>query len=376
MSKRLPKIHRLPKLIYIPAGIVCFCTGAYLWKSRYQNKRNLPKIKDPEFTGLRFIETQAPGSLENDSPKWYLTEDVLKAAEEARIHLTEHLHPNDIFVASFPKSGTTWISEVVYLLVTKLNYEDALRRNLEERVPFMEYVWPGVKTIAKSAPPRIIKTHLPFSFLPEEVQNGNVARTIYIVRDPRDVVVSFYHFLRCFTPAGYKNKEKVTGFVHRFMEDRLIYCPWDKHVQSYLYPATDLTVSGMKEKSVSFRPKVLLIRYEALKADPTAVVRQIESFILNTWTDGIGANKKPARLTDAQLKALVEHCSFSQMAKNPMTNFTWFKENGLWSCDESTGFMRRGIVGDHKSLLSEDEADSLVSKAKKSGLEWTLREIS
>lgn len=165
MYKRL-----FSKWMWIPAGVVWLCGGAYAWNTCHKD-RNITRIIDPEFTGLRFLQIQAPESSEKDSVKWYLTDDIVKAATEAQNYLAEHLHPNDVFVASFPRSGTTWISELVYLLVTKLNYEDALRYNIEERVPFMEYIWPGVRSIAKSTPPRVIKTHLPFPFLPREVSS-------------------------------------------------------------------------------------------------------------------------------------------------------------------------------------------------------------
>ncbi|VEL27201.1 unnamed protein product [Protopolystoma xenopodis] len=95
--------------------------------------------------------------------------ELAKGAAQARNYLAATLSPTDVILASYPKSGTTWISELVFLLVTRLNWSAALRDNLEARVPYLEYIWPGPKEIACRPSPRLIKTHLPFYELPEEV---------------------------------------------------------------------------------------------------------------------------------------------------------------------------------------------------------------
>ncbi|CAG9829241.1 unnamed protein product [Diabrotica balteata] len=46
--------------------------------------------------------------------------------------------PSDIFVISFPRSGTTWTQEMVWLLSNNLDYKKASQVNLKERFPFLE----------------------------------------------------------------------------------------------------------------------------------------------------------------------------------------------------------------------------------------------
>ena len=41
---------------------------------------------------------------------------------------------------SYPRSGTTWTQELVWLLANNLDYESAKSRLLTERFPFLEYV--------------------------------------------------------------------------------------------------------------------------------------------------------------------------------------------------------------------------------------------
>lgn len=45
---------------------------------------------------------------------------------------------DDVWVVTFPKCGTTWTQEMVWLLNNDLNYEYAKKMTLEERFPFLE----------------------------------------------------------------------------------------------------------------------------------------------------------------------------------------------------------------------------------------------
>ena len=67
----------------------------------------------------------------------------------------------DIFVASFPKSGTTWLQQVVYLLY---NPDDTSEESqiMEWKFPYLEHVYPGLNEIEnRLGDRRFIKTHLP-----------------------------------------------------------------------------------------------------------------------------------------------------------------------------------------------------------------------
>ena len=58
--------------------------------------------------------------------------------------LTTFLQDQDIFVASFPKSGTTWLQQVVYLLFHPDNPDSEL---MEWKFPYLEHVYPGKKVL-------------------------------------------------------------------------------------------------------------------------------------------------------------------------------------------------------------------------------------
>jgi hypothetical protein len=99
------------------------------------------------------------------------------------------LDPTDVVVATYPKCGTTWVQQIVHGLRTRgsMDFEE-----ISLVVPWIETA--GMMGIDLDAPqvarPRAFKTHLPWDMVPRG------GRNIYIVREPGDVLVSFYHFLK------------------------------------------------------------------------------------------------------------------------------------------------------------------------------------
>src|SRR2546428_8591396 len=89
------------------------------------------------------------------------------------------VRPNDVFLVSYPRSGNTWIRFLIGNLVCP---DDPVTfANVEQRIPSI-YTYPN-RVLRRL--PRILKSH--------EVFDPRYPRVIYIVRDARDVAVSFYH---------------------------------------------------------------------------------------------------------------------------------------------------------------------------------------
>lgn len=63
---------------------------------------------------------------------------------------------------------------------------------------------PGYEFIPNIQSKRFIKTHLPFSLLPPSIMNEQ-AKVVYVARNPKDVIVSYYHLSRLYRTTGYVN---------------------------------------------------------------------------------------------------------------------------------------------------------------------------
>jgi hypothetical protein len=152
--------------------------------------------------------------------------------------------PDDIFLVSYFRSGSTWSRFLFGNLIHQ--HEPVTFTNMERLVPTI-YDLPD--RILRRLP-RVLKSH--------ECFDPRYPRVIYIVRDPRDVAVSFYFFnLKVgIIPEGYPMDE----FVERFVVAKVVgYADrvgcWQDHVLSWV---------RLREGNSGFR----LVRYEDLLADP------------------------------------------------------------------------------------------------------------
>ncbi|KAK3793730.1 hypothetical protein RRG08_006551 [Elysia crispata] len=246
---------------------------------------------------------------------------------------TFDVREDDVWVITFPKSGTTWVQEIVYLLMNDLDTEKALKLNIDIRFPYFEFVEPGLQAIAEMPSPRLIKSHLPFSILPNQMKNKR-PKIIYIVRNPKDIVVSYYSFAIKFLKMVPFNGS-FEDYCQLFVSDKVDYGPWWKHVSEAWNRRDD--------------DNVLFLVYEDLHLDTGKHVREIANFL-----------GKP--VSDEQVDMIVKHCSFESMKQNNSVNYEWMKDAGI--ANKEVQFMRQGKVGDWKNHLSTEivrQLDDMVT---------------
>lgn len=255
------------------------------------------------------------------------------------------LQDDDVVIDSFPKSGTTWLQQIVWLI---LNGERAENdgQNMEQRFPYIEYEYPGLKEIAKLRSPRLMKSHLPYSCLPAGLEDG-CGKVIYIARNAKDVCVSYYHFYRMLSMVKYHGS--FTDFCKLFTSGRVAYGPWQDHVLDYWQHRHD--------------KNVLFLFYEDLHQKPEEMVRKIAEFLGRS-------------LTAEQISYVVRRTRFDVMKQDSSVNYSWWDELGMRLRSESQ-FMRKGVVGDWVNYFTDDvEAEVLeccVEPLQRQGLTFTDR---
>ena len=317
------RLHQLKVL-----WTVMFAGFGFIAYTKYQERKSRisrsKKIQTPLFKAKGFKLARYKNCI--------ILEDAVKNGLVESIEKFQ-LRDSDVICASFPKSGTTWLQQVVYLLMHPdedgSQKEGNVRDTLEHRVPYIEYPYPGLNEISKRKDPRIIKTHLPQHLLPT---NGK-GKVIYIVRDPKDVMVSYYFFARMLTQMSFEGN--LEDFALQMMQDRVPYGPYFDHLV------------GFKMAAQAEDQRYLIVKYENMKKNPKTAIKEIAEFL-------------DIKTSEELLTKIEKETSFDKMKSNPVTNYQHWDEWGLRNPEESE-FMRKGQVGDHKNHFSPELQDS-VSK--------------
>lgn len=267
---------------------------------------------------------------------------------ENEIEEIEHMdiRDDDIWVCSFPRSGTTLTQEMVYLIQT-LDFDTASRKQLDERFPPIDFkddrypYYKGIKAIEEMKSPRMIKSHFHHFLLPEQLQKGK-GRIIYVSRNPKDVAPSFYK-LGLYGGELLEENKTFNQFIDSFVEGTEYACPWTRHVLEYWERRND--------------GHVLFLKYNDIIRDKPTVIRQIAKFLGRS-------------LTDEDVARIAEHCHVDNMRDNPMVNGSYWNDFKQTNRDGGR-FINKGISGSWKEKLTPEQSkkiDTLLLYVEKFGL--------
>jgi hypothetical protein len=181
------------------------------------------------------------------------------------------IFPDDVYIVSYPRSGNTWTR---FLLGNLLYPDSATFSNIEFRVA--EIYFNPDHVLRRLPRPRLLKSH--------EAFHPNYPHVICIVRDPRDVAVSFYH--HNVKAKNIADTYPIDEFIPRFI--RAEFDPWwgswGDNVMSWI---------AMRQESDTF----LSLRYEDMKANPQEELAKIASFLQRSGFPNIDNSAK--KLTEA-----------------------------------------------------------------------------
>eukprot|EP00092_Neocalanus_flemingeri_P007301 GFUD01007883.1.p1 GENE.GFUD01007883.1~~GFUD01007883.1.p1 ORF type:complete len:334 (-),score=84.53 GFUD01007883.1:170-1171(-) len=252
------------------------------------------------------------------------------------------LREDDIWIVTYPKTGTTWTQETVWMLVNDVDKEAG---NVPQvvRSPFLEascvmsldhlksldmqpddpillkVIEDPIEYAKNMTGRRVLKTHLPMEFLPPKLIEK--CKVIYVARNPKDTAVSYYK--HNVTVPGHGLVGTFEDFITFFEEGLHVFGSYWHHV-----------LSGWKEKDHS---NVKFLWFEDMKKDQKAVIEELCRFLDHPLSPG-------------KIDALVSHVKFENMSKNPMAN-------PLAGLKTNTKFMRKGEVGDWKNFFTSERSN-------------------
>lgn len=248
----------------------------------------------------------------------------------------------DVFVTTYPRSGTTWTEQMVHLL---LNEGEQGEQRLTDAVPWLETLPHrpgGMIEFLKSLPrPRRFTCHLPHPLMPP--LHDKTARIIYVARNPKDVAISTY----------FHNQSKL-GYEGT----------WEEHFQEFLHgdvgfgPYFDHILPWWQASQKDSR--ILFMKYEEMKHDHAGGVAKLASFL-------------NLEASPQLIDTVVAQSSFQSMQSGETTNFDWIPQKA-----GKPKHFRKGDIGDWRNHFTAEQSqqmdDVFIRKMKGSGLQFDFGE--
>merc|ERR1712136_405734 len=241
-----------------------------------------------------------------------------------------------VLLATFAKTGTTWVTEILRQLLYGRNEEtDELSKLVNKVHGYIEYGPPEKYDFFSRIPMerKLIPTHLPAELVNVEKLMKNNAKFIYVTRNPKDTAASLYKFLH-----SLPFHEKVSS---RFPKD------FEEFTESFMRGEIPMAMKSGEwyphhiKSWIKYREEktFLFIQFEELKADPVKAIRKIADFI------ECGA-------TDDDVNKVAESTAFEAMKTAQMKN----------NPEIAKVLMNKGQVGNWRSKFSEDLSTKMDDK--------------
>ncbi len=208
---------------------------------------------------------------------------------------------NDIFIAGFPKSGNTWMQHLMTGVHFGMTMEYVSNRLVRELTPDVHQV----SHYRRFDDICVFKSH----HLPQK----RMKRVIHLIRDGRDVMVS-YHAMHHGMGKKVNLEEMVKQGKHVFP------CKWHEHAKAWL--------------ENPHNAEIIIVRYEDLQEKPLEELQKVCDFI--------GWSRRTSFLTE-----VIQNCSFANM-KRKEAHVLWDK-NPNWKSGKN--FIRKGKIGGYQEEM-------------------------
>jgi hypothetical protein len=161
------------------------------------------------------------------------------------------LRPSDVFVASYPRSGNTWLRFMLYEILVG---QSSSFTNVHQLVPDVGRQGKALPVLPEQG--RLIKTHE--AYLPL------YHKAIYLVRDARDVALSEFAYQKALGLA----EDNFETYLPRFLAGKVNpFGSWIAHVDSWM---------EAKDKG---QAEVLLVRFDEMRSRPEDSLANMMEFL-------------------------------------------------------------------------------------------------
>ena len=215
------------------------------------------------------------------------------------------------------------MQEIIFCLLTG-DFKKADCTPIYERTFFVEYIHPHngqvvLDLLPQTPSPRVLKTHLKARYYQRSLSEKR-PKTIILIRNPKDILVSYYNFYRMAELFG------------------LFSGSWDDYFE--LVKANNLLFGDPFDWYCSWwdlrhEENVLVMKYEDMVRDLPGCLRTLASFC-------------ECDVDDTMMSKILDRVSFQAMKENPMTNLSEVKDFH----HDISPFIRKGLIGDWKNYFN------------------------
>ncbi|KAG1355196.1 Cytosolic sulfotransferase 16 [Cocos nucifera] len=266
--------------------------------------------------------------------------------------------PTDVLLATYPKSGTTWLKALLFATVNRSPHTNShtpfATLGPHECVPFLEYqvyIKDHIPDLDVIPSPRLFATHIPFRSLPASVIDSG-CKLVYLYRDPKDTFISLWHFANKFRAKDNIKLWSLNEALEHFCNGISTFGPYWDHVLGYW--------NGHLERP----QKVLFLKYEEIMQQPVVHLKRLAEFVGCPFT--VDEEK------EGGVEGIIRLCAFENL-RHLEVNKIGRTEMVIGSVDNSL-FFRRGVVGDWVNHLTPEMArrleETTASKFRGSGLSF------
>lgn len=233
------------------------------------------------------------------------------------------LRDSDIILASYPKSGNTWVRFIWLNTVSLLEFDGKeIDFHLINGPLNAEYDSYSYGDISYKSLPRLVKTHLSYD------KRFNTNKSIYVVRNPGDVMVSYFEYQK-----AKKSMNLVINDLSTFLRSNIYGIDsWCSHVKSWTNQAD------------------VIISYESLKDDALNEMRRALT--------KLGIDKD---VNDKVISKAIKRSSFTNMRKIEEKKG---RPNMKKKFRVGYKFTRKGSTGEWKQKLNNKDISFIRSKIK------------